>query len=109
MEGTETETSSARLLRWANEAAAAGKPWPEKQLLGEATGTRVAVAPLNVLIAIKKSHTVFPVNWEKHMADYHELIRIAKAAVSCVNLDLDLDHHHTPAMMLTPVCRVAAL
>lgn len=58
-------SSSADLL-------ALSGPWP-RVLIPHAGGLTAAVAPLNVLLAVKQSHLFFAVHWHKHMVDFHAL------------------------------------
>jgi hypothetical protein len=37
---------------------------------------KCVLAPLPVLIALKRAHIFWPINWEKHIADLHNLLNL---------------------------------
>jgi hypothetical protein len=78
------DTSSGMILKLAAEI---GQSWPQLSLPGGslvsvAEGderaasqcySTASVAPLSLLRTVKRSHILFPVDWRKHICDYHIL------------------------------------
>ena len=73
------DASSKQLMRLANQAE---QPWPVHEF-ADLPGIRMSVAPVDLLVAIKRSHLIFPVAWEKNVADYHTLKSMIAEKLRC--------------------------